>query len=260
MQQKELQSTLRALGLSRDEAHCYLTLLEEGASTVAALARASGLRRGSVPAVLRTLRERGLVGMLPHGKRTLHVAEPPELLRTLAAQALERLDAAMPELRTSYERPGGMPVTRILEGPAGLRAVWEDLLGTLKRGGTFYRFSSNQGERETGRFLPRDYRDRRKLMRLKRYVITNPGRASRKKPDLDREMRVVPISEADFTHNITQMVYGDRVALIDYNHQLALIIQDLRMAEFAKQVFLLLYVRLPEEGLGARGSGLGARG
>lgn len=247
MKRNNLFDTLRSLGLTRDETRCYLALLELGPSTASAVAGASGVRRPSAPAVLAGLQERGLTSVVPHGRRTLHVAEPPERLRVLAAQALERLDAALPELQATYLRPGGKPVLRLLEGKAGIRAVWEDLLTTVKRGGEYYRISSNEEDRDTRRYLPGDYVARRDVQRLKRYVIANPGRASRKKPDLDRSMRLVPRAEADFTHNVVQMVYGDTVAIIDYNHELALIIRDRRIAAFSKQVFQLLYRRLPEE-------------
>ncbi|MDO8521576.1 MAG: hypothetical protein Q7S52_05670 [bacterium] len=122
--------------------------------------------------------------------------------------------------------------------------MYEDILATLSKGGIFYRYSSTKEARREGFYVPKNYRARRDAKKLERYVITSKGSASRKSPRLERAIKTIPPSSDLFAYNITQLIYGPKVAFVDYNTETAIIIENPIIAKFQERLFKLLYQRL----------------
>jgi hypothetical protein len=54
----------------------------------------------------------------------------------------------------------------------------------------------------------------------------------------------MPEDFGNFDYNITQIIYGDRVAFIDYNSETALVIESKVIADFQEHIFKMLYKKL----------------
>ena len=64
-------------------------------------------------------------------------------------------------------------------------------------------------------------------------------------PRLERSVKFVPKNYGLFDYDITEILYGDKIAFIDYNTETGLIIENPVIAEFQKKIFKLLYDKLP---------------
>jgi sugar-specific transcriptional regulator TrmB len=232
---------LNKLGFNEREAAVYLTLLEGGPATVADIGRKAGLYRTYVYKALPELMNRGLVTKGPFGKRTVYSAEPPDRLEFTFELLRTELAEALPELRSMYSANSARPVVKYLEGKKGISSVFDDLVTTLSRGDMFYRYSSAKDLTKTNRYLPNNYRERRDNKQLERLVITSEVQAGEKRPRLERDIKVVPRKYDPFDDDITQIVYGNKVAFIDYNSDTAVTIENQKFADFQKKIFLLLY-------------------
>jgi len=62
-----------------------------------------------------------------------------------------------------------------------------------------------------------------------------------KENKLNREMRAIPEDYDLFDDNIGKIIYGNKVAIIDYNTSTSFIIENKKFADFEKKIFLLLY-------------------
>jgi hypothetical protein len=51
----------------------------------------------------------------------------------------------------------------------------------------------------------------------------------------------MPEDIGPFDYNITQIIYGNRVAFIDYNSETAMIIESKSIADFQTRIFKSLY-------------------
>jgi sugar-specific transcriptional regulator TrmB len=234
---------LRRLGLTAHEATIYASLIENGPGTVADISRRTAIHRPIVYKHLPALREKGLVTSAPRGQRTVFVPEPPERLQALLEETRSRLDLALPALKQDFAAQGNRPAIKYYEGKAGIRSVFADLVETLGQGGTFCRYSSASESRDA--YLPKNYRELRDRKRLQRFVITSEARAGHKKPRLDRALKFLPRQEfGPFDFDVTQLIYGDKVAIIDYNSETATVIENQVIAEFQRQVFMALYRKI----------------
>ena len=243
MEIPDIEGVLAHLGLSVQESTIYVDLLQNGAATIGALAKRTGLYRPALYKILPALTEKGLVSKeRDKGKQQHYGADPPERLEALFDVAKRRLEAALPELASLYTHQELRPVVRFLEGAAGIRAVFADLLATLKKGDIFYRYSSRAPH--SRQYLPASYEEARDKKQIERLVISNAPLAQSKTPRLERETKVVPPEFDLFNDNVSHIIYGDKVAVIDYNTETAIIIESKVIAEFQRKLFILLYRKL----------------
>jgi sugar-specific transcriptional regulator TrmB len=235
----EIKNVLFSLGLSKHEQTTYLHLVRCGAGTVAAIAAKTKLPRSTVYQVLPELQRRGLVATIQKGARTLYLAESPEKLESLFRQTEIAFYQFLPELKAAHESQEKRPMAKFLEGKQGIQSIFDDLVKTLTYGDVFYRYSSAKGSRDE--YLPRGYRELRDAKKLERFVITNRTQSERKKQRMERAMKIVPDTYGLFDQDITQVIYGSKVAFIDYGSETAVLIENRALAAFQTRLFRVLY-------------------
>jgi len=238
----KLSSHLSALGLTKHEAGVYMDLLEYGTQTISEISRTSKLHRPAIYRALPHLKEKGLISERRVGKLIHYAAEPPERLRTLLGSLHNELDTVIPKL--SQMQDNKTPIARRLDGISGVHAVFEDVLNTLKKGEEFYRYSSviHSDLEKVG--LPKDYEKRRDEKKLERLVISNDGYIQSREPALEESLRVVPKEFLPFDYDVAQIIYGDKIAYIDYSQPIATIIENPAFAKMQKDIFKMLFRRL----------------
>ena len=236
---------LNKLGLRDHESRVYESVLKMGSAGISEIAEGTVLHRPAVYVALGSLIDRGLITVSRRGKRKVYVAESPQQLEKLV-NALERdLRWELPELMSMYTSATNRPFIRYFEGVKGIRHVYEDMLRTLKKGDVAYRYESPKNHREYARFIPDEYR-RRMLdeTEVDWYIITNEMTYKRKKRRLGRLFKMIPPDYDLFVYDITQHIYGDKVAFIDFKNEAASIIESANFAQFQKKIFRLLFDKL----------------
>lgn len=240
----ENNTLLRQLGLTNNAALVYLALLSSGPETIARIAAVAKIARPLVYSALPELLANGLVAKAPRGKRTYYSASSPSKLKELHGALLASLERALPRLEERFLLSGDRPRVTYLEGRIGIVSVYEDILKTLPVGGVFYRYSSGVGAKKHEYYVPKNYRTKRDAKKLERYVITNRQTAARKSVSLERAVKVIPEGSDLFAYNVTELIYGTKIAFVDYNTETAVIIENPVIAQFQERLFKLLYQRL----------------
>jgi hypothetical protein len=92
--------------------------------------------------------------------------------------------------------------------------------------------------------LPPSYRSERDKKKLERLVISNALSAKQKKPRLERFIKFLDGDREAFDHNIIQLVYANRVSILDLSTKKGIIIENDTFAAFQKTIFKALYKRL----------------
>ncbi len=238
------------LGFSENEALVYQTLVSTGACSVAMLVECTGLFRPAVYRALRSLSALHCVSTTPKGRRTLYQAETPERLKELLFTRFVSAEeeVALLEKRFSRMPNSKKPSVRLLEGQGSVDHAILAIPQALKKGDTYYRYSARDvdGVHQMSPRLLEAYKNKRALKQLERYVITNKKNYEQKHEALDRAIKIVPPEFDLFQQNVSQFVYGDKVLLVDYNTDTALVIENPALAEFQKKIFQLLFRLLPE--------------
>lgn len=240
----EHNALLQRLGLDERQSTLYLALLKHGQSTVSGIARRTGLHRPAIYQTIRVMLTNGLVEQTVRGKRRQYSAARPEHLRSILERTKQELQRAIQEWQELAKTAEARPALRYLEGKGGIRAVFVDLLHKSRRGDVFYRYSSPKDLARAERYLPQNYREVRDRKQLQRFVIASDVVAGGKRQRLDRMMKVIPQAAGLFAYDVTQIIYRDTVALIDYATETAIIIESPIIASFQIKLFTLLFERL----------------
>jgi sugar-specific transcriptional regulator TrmB len=241
----EKQHILEKIGLNKHESAIYLALLELGPSQIARISEKTAIHRPLIYKALPTLLEKKLVTQSTRAKRKVYMAEPPNRLEALFDDLKIDFFEALPDLEDQYSRNELKPRVRFLEGRDGTKRIFDDIVRSLKKGDVFYRYSSNRdGQEKKDKYVPRGYRAMRDEKKLERQVITNEQTAKQKTAKLDRFLKVMPADFGPFDHGVTEVIYADKIAFIDYNSDTAMIIESKRIAEFQKHIFKMLYKKL----------------
>ncbi len=236
---------LEKIGLSKHESAIYLALLERGPSHIAQISEKTSIHRPLVYKALPSLLEKRLITQIKKGKRTIFMAEPPNRLETLFDDLKIDFFEILPDLEDQYSNNELKPRVRFLEGKDGTKRVFDDIVRSLKKGDVFYRYSSNKdGKEKRDKYVPRGYRKMRDEKKLERQVITNEQTSQHKVAKLDRFVKVIPNDFGPFDHNVTEVIYGDKIAFIDYESETAMVIESKKIADFQRHIFKVLYKKL----------------
>lgn len=240
----EKERFLQSLGLGIKESRIYMALLQEGPATISDLSRRTGLYRPALYKTLPGLVGRGLVTISPSGSRRKYVAESPQKLRAIYASSIEESGAVLDEMERTWENEDARPLVKYFEGRKGISFIFSDIVHTLKRGDVFYRYTSAEDWEKNKGYLPPEYRPIREQKQLQRFVIGSEI-IKKRKPNLNRAVKAIPAAYDLFQYDITQIIYSDKVAFIDYGSEAAFIVENAKIAAFQKSLFKLLYDKLP---------------
>jgi len=132
---------------------------------------------------------------------------------------------------------------KYFEGDHGIRFVFDDVIHTLPPGSEFYRYSSrkNTSTKNFENTMYARHRDKRKIERL---VITSQAKAKLKKPKLERAIKVIPDTVDLFEDDVSLIIYGPKLAYLDYSSKTSFIIESEKIASFQKKLFKLLWKQL----------------
>lgn len=134
---------LENLGLSPSEASAYVTALELGSAVASDIAKRANLNRSNCYDALKRLINKGLVASINKNKKTYFEAVEPKQLFNLLKDKEQKLAGLIPEL----ERKKGLVKEKeqkasIFEGYNGVKAIFEDILKTLKKNDEYLVFGA----------------------------------------------------------------------------------------------------------------------
>lgn len=211
---------------------------------VSEIARRMQLARVSVYRCLEALLQEGLVSQSDAGRRTYYTANSPRKLKELMRVTEDACDTEIAQHITEREKDVPQSV-HFLYGPEGVRAAFNDVIERTTKGNTFFRYTSERDLAKVNHYLARDYRERRDKKKLERLVISNAVSGSQKRSRLERFVKFIPSESDQFEQNIIELIYGDRVSIIDLSKEEVMIIENKQLADFQKVIFKLLYKQLP---------------
>jgi DNA-binding MarR family transcriptional regulator len=235
-------SPLAFLGITTEEAVIYELLIEKGSLSPTELCSITKLYRPTVYACLKNLLDKDIVSIIPHGKRSKYVANSPKRLKELSENQEKVTQDEIIRLEEISPSKSDLPKIVVRQGRQAIRMIYEDVVQELKKGDIYYRYQSI----DTGKWVPGLYitpksRRIRDVKDLQRFVITNAENKDRKRSNSNRSIKVLPQKHDLFRHNVGQLMYNNKTVIIDYNKEVATIIESEAITEFQKALFKTLF-------------------
>jgi HTH-type transcriptional regulator, sugar sensing transcriptional regulator len=248
----ELKDILTEFGLTEKETTIYLSLLELGPSPARAVARKSGVNRGTAYDILKQLVNLGLASFYRKGKQHF-AAEPPERLidavedKQTELQRLKiNISEKLPELKTLYVQQGGRPSIRVYEGSKGIKKILEDILSTVgEQKIKEYSVYSSSTEKERLSIYKDFPQFNQKRIEKKINVRTISLGQGGETVGLDERKWLK--GESDRQTSTHEIIYGNKVAHIGLDHTgnpFGVIIENQGIFESQRLVFENLWKKL----------------
>ncbi len=240
---QKYNSLLERLGLSPSERDIYLYLLSYPYKIVSDIVRETRYHRPAVYAALRSLEASGLVEKsYLDGKRYYYHATSPDNLMTRLQSLTDTASRLIPELQALHDKNAEAPILSVKEWISWIQDIHRDLVTSLPIGGIYYRYSSskkNYGQRAA--YIPPEYFDLQESKSLERCVISNEKRKADHNNNPNRDIVAIPAGFDLFDDNITKIIYGNKVAVIDYESQIGWTIESERFARYEEKIFRMLH-------------------
>ncbi len=231
------EQQLQKVGLSQNEAKCYLALLKLGSASANEISRFSGIHRVSVYDALRGLREKGLVSQITKANKLLFEAGSPEKILEIINEKEEQLEEVkkiVPELSLDFRMAKEKQEIHSFKGLAGIKTVLREMLNSkteILDFGAEYKIKG---------FLPYDYLkwDKERVRRKIKMRIVASMKIKPTKIQLT-DIKYIP---AELHSSVSTYIFDGKVALVMWvENPLAVIIEHKSVYESYKNYFEYLW-------------------
>lgn len=193
---------LEQLGLSDKEARIYQACLELGQAKAADLTEYTGINRGTIYDIAKSLFHKGLMGTTQKGRTTYFLPHSPERFVNNMDSQLKKARELLPEIESIIRTTHHRPKMRFYEGKEGLRAIYDETLQCQSK--KLLQFVSVKDMLESvGKDFMQEYIEKRARRHIQLRAINSPEGeiedktvvySSHTDPKYLRETRLAPVS------------------------------------------------------------------
>ena len=229
---------LEEIGLSRNEARVYTTLLGLGETKTGAIVKKTGMHRVLIYDALDSLIEKGLATFVIKENRKYFQAMDPEKLIDFLKEKQEIAESLLPELNTIKEKSKVQQQVAIYYGTKGLKTAFNNMLKELSPGGTYrFCFASGYMTDTLGTEYHDSFQKRKRKEKIKSLGIYYGDYSKRKE--------VIKTTYGSIRHSTinyfptTTYIYNDKVLIVTCtaNPPFAVLITNKETAESYKKLF-----------------------
>jgi HTH-type transcriptional regulator, sugar sensing transcriptional regulator len=243
------KKVLLQLGLSESEIGIFLTLLQDGPSSVQDISRASGINRVTIYSALNTLERKGLVAETKKGSRRLFVAERPEELKLIVEEKEEEIkktnldlqNLVLPVLKAIDLNQENKPEIRFYEGLEGIYKVYESMLEAkdIIGCGSYDSVMKVSSWKEEEKYF---HRIKNKKVFYRAILEDTP--TNRKFAEVAKGIAHFKFLETGVKLSADIHAYGDSVALMSYEKVTATVIRDESIAKSIRTLLEFMWERV----------------
>ncbi|MFA6588415.1 MAG: helix-turn-helix domain-containing protein [Patescibacteria group bacterium] len=242
-----IQTDLLKLGFNASRSAVYLACLELGSSTVADIAKKSGIRRTTAYRILEELVEDGLAEEDLTGPIKRFTAQPPGQLVQLLNSKKNQAEQLLPELTKLFHQTSEKPKVRFYAGLRGLKTMLEDSLTSKEKLVRSFSPLTTDLTATMGQTYTRHYIQQRIKLGVERHALrpytqdkitSKDWEFQASDPKLKRQVRFLP---ERLTFRTPIQIYDDKVTIMDLDQQFGFIMKNSALANFLKQIFDMLW-------------------
>lgn len=239
-----LNKTLQKIGLTAGEIQIYIALLELGLTSTGAIIKKANVASSKVYEVLQRLQNKGLASYIIKNGIRYYDATPAERLidflqekKDSLTESQEEIKKIIPQLKLKRKKAKENNQTIVYKGPQGPKIVLNEILEAGINGIDNYGFGTNDDPYFN--FMPtilERFVQESKKHKFKSKLIFAKGFKS---PNTNAKIKYLP---KEYLLPIRIMIYGNKVATVDFTKPITTIITEKKEIAFAyKKHFDLLW-------------------
>ncbi|MCA9487916.1 MAG: hypothetical protein KC516_03055 [Nanoarchaeota archaeon] len=240
-----MKKELQQIGLTPGESQVYEILVEIGPTKTGRILKKSNLASSKVYDVLQRLIKKGLANFsLENGVRKYDATPPERLIDFLEerkeelSKSQEEIKKIIPLIKEKRKNSEEKEAVIIYTGKQGPKIILKETIEAGKKGEKLMGYGTDEDPYKD--FLPADieqhFRDQKKY-KIKWHLLFTKGKW--KSPSPLAEVKYLP---KGFNSPVRTMIYGDKVAIVDFNKTwTTIIIQKREIVESYKKHFEMLW-------------------
>ncbi len=236
-----IRNILRQFGFSENEANVYLASLELGLSSAQDIAKKAGIKRTTAYSVLDYLVQRGIMSKTEVKGKTRFLVEPPEKLLNIIGDVYTKFSEMLPELHAVYNIKQTKPKITFYEGELAVQNIYDDTL--KEKPEEILEWNTNKFfERST---VDQTYIEKRVGLNIKAKRMASIGSLwdkRHKARDKDELSETVILPKDKFDLDIEVNIYNDKIAFLNYEENMSVIIESKAIADAMKKVYELSWI------------------
>ncbi|MFZ2193811.1 MAG: helix-turn-helix domain-containing protein [Candidatus Moraniibacteriota bacterium] len=247
---ENLTKALLQLNFTEKEILTYLSLLENGASTVQDISRTTGVNRVSVYSALEELKQKGLVAESRKGKKKLFVAESPDNINQLIEKKREAVkkegellqNTILPILKAIDINQENKPQVKFFEGLDGINKIFDEYI--LKNKNVINCGSYETATKAVSREIETLYFKNIKERKIFHRMILEDTPLNHEFAEVGKGISHIKFFPPETKVSADIVVSGNLTALISYDKITATLIEDKSIAETIKVYLEFMWERL----------------
>jgi len=237
---------LQEIGLTRNEAKVYLALLDLGSCSINSIADVTGKHRRTIYDCLGRLEDKGLVSYIIENKTRLFTADNPKRILDIIRDKEDKLKDEKTKvneilpllLQKAKETKVPIQVT-VHKGKAGLKTIFEDIIIEKKEWlSLIYPIGTTHWRNYLNNF------NARRIKAGIRYKVLHrkSGRTLERMRE-QQKLRLTEVRALPYEGGIpvSTWVFGNKVALMNWEAELGILIEGKHIADSFRQNFLTLW-------------------
>jgi len=232
---------LEGLGLTRNEALVYITLLEVGKSHIGQISEKTRMHRRTIYDCLERLIDRGLVSFVIEGKTRFFIAVNPNKLKDMAEEKEAKINQILPKLLSIAKKSKEKTEINVYSGKEGLKNVMEDLIKSEPK--IWLSLTSAAKARQAFPIYLDQFHEKRVKEKISLKIVFAKNESIMKRA---RELQKTKLTEVKFTNfeyvmPISIWIYNDKISFLLWDSETGIIIRNKETAESFKHYFELIW-------------------
>jgi HTH-type transcriptional regulator, sugar sensing transcriptional regulator len=229
---------LEEYGFTQREIRVYLTLLELGESSAAAIIKKSAIPGSKIYETIEKLKEKGVVtSIFKQGRSFFRAASPKIILQHFDEQRHRLDEEVIPKLEMLHQAKNKQRETTLYEGIKGLKTIYPLMLRKLQRGDTIYALGAPaQALQKMGPTISHFNKERMnkgiKLKILYKHDAREHGEQRKK-----MRLSSVRYMKKGVVNPTWVDIFGEHIVLFDIENKSAVLIKNESMAQGFKAYF-----------------------
>lgn len=249
----EYQELFQSLGLAKNEAKIYETLIREGDSPVGKISEKSGVHRRNVYDSLNRLIEKGLVIEIIESKENRYQAVEPRKLSEVLSEKWENFDRELPSLEKLYFNTPTEYRVQTYKGKEGWKQYMRDI---IRVGQPFYSIGAQGAwmDERVKSFFP-GFADHIKKKKIEMRHLFDYEVLESNHPIIEQVGKIYKFLPKEYSTTSGIDIFGDRVNIIHQqqlgkagtdNEIIFTVIQNQNLADSFRVWFKFMWDMCPE--------------
>ncbi len=242
METKEIEETLREIGLAREEIIVYLAMLKIGSNLASKISEETKINRSHVYQLLERLISKGFVSYVIRENRKYFSAVNPEKILEIIKEREQKLKNILPNLLSLTSFDKDKPIVEIFEGKEGIKTILHDILKVKKEWIAFG--SSGKGQEILSFYAEHWEKEREKLkINLRGILDSSESGIKRGKELARRKYTQIRHVKEEYSNPSSTWIYGERMAFVIWSkeHSFAIRIVSKEIADNFRKHFQVLW-------------------